>query len=178
MNYFVYDTDFGHICICEKNGAISHIIFGNSPPLLNKKGRRSPVFTLDYRETPLIERAAVELAQYLSGRRTIFDVPLGPEGTTFQKKAWAEMKKIPYGSTCSLGDLAKALGAPRGYRAVVLAHNRNPISIMIPSHRLIDISQPTQDKGDGSIRKSLRTLELQRSAFRHQSQMNQYQQIG
>jgi len=178
MNYFVYDTDFGHICICEKNGAISHIIFGDSPPLLNEKRHRAPAFMLDYRETSLIEHAAVELAQYFSGRRTNFDVPLGPEGTSFQKKAWAEMKKIPYGATCSLGDFAKTLGVPLSYHAIILAQNRNPISIMIPSHRLIDISKLAQDQGVWAIRKSLQALERRRAAFRHSPQMSQYQQIG
>lgn len=88
-------------------------------------------------ETPLLLRAEQELNEYFQGSRREFDLPLAPRGTEFQRRVWQALCTIPYGETRSYQDLAVLSGCPKGYRAVGMANNRNPISILIPCHRVI-----------------------------------------
>jgi methylated-DNA-[protein]-cysteine S-methyltransferase len=82
--------------------------------------------------------AAAQLAEYFDGSRREFDLPLAPRGTPFQLAVWAELSRIPYGATISYGAVAAALGkSPVASRAVGLANGRNPISIIVPCHRVI-----------------------------------------
>lgn len=78
-----------------------------------------------------------ELAEYFEGRRRQFTVPLDPKGTPFQKRAWQALRQIPYGKTLSYGEQAKRIGDPKGARAVGAANGRNPISILVPCHRVV-----------------------------------------
>lgn len=81
--------------------------------------------------------AARQLAEYFSGARTSFDLPLRLEGTAFQQSVWAELTKIDYGTTITYGELARRVGRPRGYRAVGQANGRNPVPIVVPCHRVV-----------------------------------------
>jgi methylated-DNA-[protein]-cysteine S-methyltransferase len=81
--------------------------------------------------------AASQLDAYFAGERTDFDLPLQPEGTVFQQKVWRLLQQIPHGQTRSYGQLAAAIGTPSASRAVGMANGRNPISIIIPCHRVI-----------------------------------------
>lgn len=87
--------------------------------------------------TPLNEETARQLDEYFAGNRRTFDLPLRPKGTDFQKKDWKALCGIPYGTTCTYKDIAEAIGCPKGFRAVGLANNKNPIMIVIPCHRVI-----------------------------------------
>lgn len=87
--------------------------------------------------------AATQLAAYFAGELTSFDLPLQPAGTAFQRKVWMALRDIPYGQTISYGELAAGIGAPAASRAVGLANGKNPISIVVPCHRVIG--------GDGSL---------------------------
>ncbi|MGH9505986.1 MAG: methylated-DNA--[protein]-cysteine S-methyltransferase [Terriglobales bacterium] len=78
-----------------------------------------------------------QLEEYFAGRRKHFDLPLAPEGTEFQLRVWAELRKIPWGETISYGELARRIGAPTAARAVGAANGANPIPIVIPCHRVI-----------------------------------------
>lgn len=81
--------------------------------------------------------AAAQLAEYFAGTRTTFDLPLDPRGNDFQKRVWAKLRAIPYGETRSYGELARELGDPNLSRAVGTANGRNPISIIVPCHRVV-----------------------------------------
>jgi len=81
--------------------------------------------------------AAIQLQEYFAGKRTRFDLPLAPRGTAFQKAVWAALLRIPFGETASYGELARAIGKPSASRAVGAANGRNPLSIVIPCHRVI-----------------------------------------
>jgi methylated-DNA-[protein]-cysteine S-methyltransferase len=97
---------------------------------------------------------AGQLAEYFAGTRTAFDLPLAPRGTPFQLAVWAELTRIPYGSTVSYGAVAAALGkSPLASRAVGLANGRNPISIIIPCHRVIGADGSLTGYGWGVDRK-------------------------
>jgi methylated-DNA-[protein]-cysteine S-methyltransferase len=100
-------------------------------------------------ETETLKKAAVQLMEYLRGKRTVFDVPLAPEGTAFQKQVWDALVKIPYGETSSYGKLAKDIGKPGAARAVGMANNRNPIPVIIPCHRVIGADGSLTGYGGG-----------------------------
>ncbi|MDW3176861.1 MAG: methylated-DNA--[protein]-cysteine S-methyltransferase [Acidimicrobiia bacterium] len=88
-------------------------------------------------EHPVLTETATQLASYLAGDRHDFDLPLDPVGTDFQREVWAGLQEIPYGETQTYGELADSLEKPGAARAVGAATGRNPISIVIPCHRLV-----------------------------------------
>ena len=90
-----------------------------------------------------LHAAATQLAAYFSGQRKDFDIPLDLEGTTFQRKVWGELSKIPYGKTVSYRDVARKIKNPKAVRAVGSANGKNPVCIVVPCHRVI--------AADGSI---------------------------
>ncbi|MEV6103975.1 methylated-DNA--[protein]-cysteine S-methyltransferase [Streptomyces sp. NPDC051940] len=81
--------------------------------------------------------AAEQLRAYFAGELTEFDLPLRLDGTPFQQRVWAELCRIPYGETVSYAELAERIGKPTASRAVGLANGRNPVSIIVPCHRVI-----------------------------------------
>jgi methylated-DNA-[protein]-cysteine S-methyltransferase len=81
--------------------------------------------------------AVTQLEEYFAGERTEFTLPLAPRGDEFQQKVWALLREIPYGQTRSYGDLARRLGDVNLSQAVGWANGRNPISIIVPCHRVI-----------------------------------------
>ncbi|MFZ9821975.1 MAG: methylated-DNA--[protein]-cysteine S-methyltransferase [Ilumatobacteraceae bacterium] len=83
------------------------------------------------------DRAVRELREYFAGKRTRFTVPVQLEGTPFQERAWATMRKIPYGRTMSYAEQATAMRAPRAVRAVGSANGANPVPIIVPCHRVV-----------------------------------------
>ena len=124
-NVFYYETEIGKMRIEENGTAITYMDFGSNES-------EAPGM-----ETPLLAEAAKQLNEYLAGKRKNFDLPLAPEGTAFQKAVWNALQKIPYGETCSYGEVAKNIERPKASRAVGMANNRNPIMIFIPCHRVI-----------------------------------------
>ena len=99
---------------------------------------------------------ASQLEEYFAGDRKEFTVPLAPSGTPFQLAVWTQLTKIPYGSTVSYGDIARALGKRLvASRAVGLANGANPISIIVPCHRVIGSDGSLTGYGGGLDRKEL-----------------------
>jgi methylated-DNA-[protein]-cysteine S-methyltransferase len=86
---------------------------------------------------PVLAVAARQLTEYFAGERTDFDVPLEPQGTVFQLAAWQALRTIPYGQTVSYGEQARRLGDVNKSRAVGAANGRNPLSIIVPCHRVV-----------------------------------------
>jgi methylated-DNA-[protein]-cysteine S-methyltransferase len=106
------------------------------------------------RREGLFPAASNQLAEYFAGARKVFDLPLAPLGTPFQLAVWAELTRIPYGTTVSYGAVAAALGkSPVASRAVGLANGRNPISIIVPCHRVIGADGSLTGYGWGVDRK-------------------------
>jgi methylated-DNA-[protein]-cysteine S-methyltransferase len=111
----------------------------------------------------VIARVKKQLDEYFEGARTEFSLDefgLKPKGTPFQVKVWSELLKIPYGSTISYGELARRIDQPTASRAVGLANGRNPISIVIPCHRVIGSNGTLTGYGGGLDRKKT-LLELE-----------------
>jgi len=102
----------------------------------------------------VLARTRRELEEYFAGLRTEFDLPLAPEGTAFQQRVWAALTDIRYGRTESYGRVAERLGlVPGASRAVGLANGANPISIIVPCHRVIGANGSLTGYGGGLDRK-------------------------
>ena len=111
---------------------------------------------------PVLRETVRQLREYFAGERTDFDLPTGAPGTDFQQRVWARLRDIPYGRTWSYGELAQALGRPGAARAVGLANGRNPLSIVVPCHRVVGADGAITGYGGGVERKQ-RLLDLERS---------------
>ena len=89
------------------------------------------------RITPLLKQVEQELQHYFTSGFNTFTIPIGYQGSLFQKSVWAELQKIPFGYTRSYSDIAQAIGRPSACRAVAQANSMNQIAIIIPCHRVI-----------------------------------------
>ncbi len=136
-------------------------------------GALTGVFVHDNRHAPtpdtepaqadgVLAAAADQLGAYFRGELTEFDVPLALAGTPFQQRVWAALQEIPYGETTSYGELARRIGQPAAVRAVGLANGRNPISIIVPCHRVIGANGRLVGYGGGVERKQ-QLLALERT---------------
>ena len=124
---YYYEYPVGTVGITVENGAVSHVFFGRE--------REMPGYATA--ETPLIQKTAVQLAEYFCGKRKKFDLPLAPQGTSFQQQVWKILQTIAWGETRSYKDVATLIGKPQAARAVGMANHRNPLAIIIPCHRVI-----------------------------------------
>ncbi|MGS2719165.1 methylated-DNA--[protein]-cysteine S-methyltransferase [Paraglaciecola aestuariivivens] len=115
---------FGQLEICADNLGIYAIRF--------VKQATQP--TLPNQHTQL---AKTQLKEYFSGDRSQFDLALNPQGTKFQHQVWEQLCNIPFAQTCSYADIAKQINNPKAVRAVGAANGRNPITIVVPCHRVI-----------------------------------------
>lgn len=104
-------------------------------------------------EDDLLGRAREQLLAYFAGARFDFDLPVAPQGTAFQQRVWKELQRIPFGSTLSYGELARRLGQATAARAVGAANGRNPLSIIVPCHRVIGADGTLTGYGGGLPRK-------------------------
>src|SRR3954449_10842105 len=125
---------------------------------------RPPLDPAAKRAAAPFEEVRWQLAQYFAGERTAFDLQLDPAGTPFQRAVWDALLEIPYGETTSYGELARRLGRPAASRAVGLANGRNPISIVVPCHRVVGASGSLTGYGGGIDRKRF-LLELESGAY-------------
>lgn len=114
----------------------------------------------DVAASDITAAACDQLAEYFSGLRTVFDLPLAPVGTPFQRRVWHALCEIPYGTTCSYRDIAESIDNPKGVRAVGLANGKNPIAIVIPCHRVIGANGKLTGYAGGLNRKAT-LLELE-----------------
>ncbi len=109
-------------------------------------------------DDPLLGAAASQLGEYFAGRRSRFELPLDLHGTEFQRAVWQALLEIDCGATSSYGAIARGLGSPRAVRAVGAAVGRNPVSIIVPCHRVLG--------GDGSLTGYAGGLERKRALLR------------
>ena len=121
---FSYETVLGVVTFVEEGGALLAVTTHRSYEGVEQ-------------ETALLKEAYQQLSEYLKGERKEFDLPLNPKGTDFQKRVWRALCDIPYGETRSYKQIAKAVGNSKAVRAVGMANNRNPITIVVPCHRVI-----------------------------------------
>ena len=136
----VIDTPLGTLCIREEDGAICAIDFTTGE-------LRPPC-------TSLLAEATRQLTAYFDGTLQDFDLPLCMTGTDFQLRCWQALQTIPYGETISYGEQARRIGNPKAVRAVGGANHRNPISIVVPCHRVIGTNGTLTGYGGGMDKKA------------------------
>ncbi|MCW3020117.1 MAG: methylated-DNA--protein-cysteine S-methyltransferase [Solirubrobacterales bacterium] len=153
--------------------------------LADRRGRISGLYFIDGRMTPAAGPTWVhdeepfrqlrwQLGAYFAGQLTRFDLPVAGCGTEYQERVWAAVEEVPYGATISYGALARRLGNPRAARAVGLANAHNPISIIVPCHRVIGSSGALVGYAGGRERKQwLLAHETKRTARRDRSTTNE-----
>ncbi len=110
----------------------------------------------------VLDQTAAELAAYFAGELRAFGLPLEPVGTPFQRQVWGQLRRIPFGTTCSYAAVAEAVGRPKAVRAVGTANGANPIPVIIPCHRVVGADGSLTGYGGGLWRKK-RLLELERT---------------
>lgn len=135
LRHALMNSPAGPLQIVASERGISGIYWENHshPPGPEVLGERLPSLDTD----ALISQCATELAEYFSGTRKEFEVPLDAQGTEFQHRVWDQLSRIPCGESRSYGQLALVLGDAKLTRAVGAANGRNPISIIVPCHRVI-----------------------------------------
>jgi methylated-DNA-[protein]-cysteine S-methyltransferase len=128
----VVDSPVGALTIVASDDGLRAILWPDDDPT-----RVQLADTIEDPTHPVIAATVGQLDEYFDGERTEFDIPLDPVGTEFQRAAWTALCSIPYGTTVSYGEQAARMGDRRKARAVGAANGRNPISIVVPCHRVV-----------------------------------------
>jgi methylated-DNA-[protein]-cysteine S-methyltransferase len=149
-------TPIGELTMIGDGHALSALYFPDH-------ARRPGTETFGIRDDGAFPDAREQLADYFAGERTSFDLALAPRGNEFQQKVWRLLRTIPYGQTRSYGQLAAQLGDPGLARAVGAANGRNPISIVVPCHRVVGHDGSLTGYAGGLARKAY-LLELEQPA--------------
>lgn len=132
------DSPVGRLRATADDQALHTLTFNEAETRAATAARTSASFDGAVEGTnEILDRLVVQLDEYFSGRRRDFDLPLAPAGTPFQLAVWQVLRSIPYGRTMSYGDQARTLGDVGKARAVGAANGRNPISIVVPCHRVV-----------------------------------------
>ena len=152
MTHAIVDSPLGPLTLVERDGGVAGLYMTehrHQPPLA---GPRDDSVLPDLQE---------QLAAYFARELKEFDVRLSVRGTDFQRRVWDGLAQIPYGETWSYRDLAEHLGSPKAVRAVGLANGKNPVSIVVPCHRVVGANGSLTGYGGGLERKQL-LLDLER----------------
>jgi len=153
MNYTQIESPVGPLLLVGDDTGIRQILFVNG----RTPAKPDPSWKED---KPPLKETIRQLRSYFAGELEEFDLPLAPEGTTFQLNVWKRLCDIPYGETISYGELAGRIGNPKASRAVGLANGANPIPIVIPCHRVIGSNGKLTGYGGGlPIKEKLLALE-------------------
>ena len=163
IRYRRITTPLGPMFATAVGGALTGLYF--------EGGRHAPAIAGGWIEdpaSPLLEECARQLGEFLAGRRTRFALPLAPEGPEFQQRIWGEIARIPCGETLTYAELAQRAGAAGAARAAGAATGRNPLSIIVPCHRVMGSSGSLTGYAGGLERKT-RLLEIEGAEMRPSS---------
>lgn len=140
IRHTMLDSPLGELTVVADGDALTGLYFpghvrGPDPATFGP--REDTAFAETVFQETLFQETERQLAEYFSGERTAFDLPLAPRGGAFELRVWELLREIPYGETRSYGDLARELGDPSLAQAVGSANGRNPISVIVPCHRVV-----------------------------------------
>ena len=132
LSYFRMNSPVGPLLLGMSGRGLAVLSFGHDLPA------KLAGMPIEWLESPAATaQARRELEEYFAGQRHQFSVSLDLRGTEFQRQCWDELLRIPYGETCSYGDIARAVGRPTAYRAVGQSNHHNPVAIIVPCHRVL-----------------------------------------
>lgn len=149
IDYTRAETPLGTITLAARDDRLIGAWFEGQKyfPVIDANWRHSPGH-------PLLSRATQQLQDYFQGRHSEFDLPIAFHGTDFQKRVWQSLLDIPHGETRTYGELARRLGNPSAMRAVGAAVGRNPLSVIVPCHRVLGAKGSLTGYAGGVERKS------------------------
>ncbi len=153
LQYTFEDSPIGSLLLVGNDQALHGLYMqdGRKPKQIESGWERSTTCFADVK---------AQLREYFAGERLAFDLALVMAGTPFERRVWSALTEIPYGETCSYGELARRLDQPSAARAVGLANGRNPIAVIVPCHRVIGADGTLTGYGGGLERKRI-LLELE-----------------
>ena len=147
MRYTYVDSPIGRLLLVGREGVLTGLYVAD-----HEKCRLPAADWVE--DVSAFGPVITQLREYFAGERTDFDLEVELEGTPFQTTVWAALREIPYGETWSYGELARHIGRPTGSRAVGMANGRNPVSIVVPCHRVIGSDGSMTGYGWGTDRKT------------------------
>ncbi|HEX3782396.1 MAG TPA: methylated-DNA--[protein]-cysteine S-methyltransferase [Pseudonocardiaceae bacterium] len=142
----VLDSPIGKLTLVASDGVLAGVY-------MRQHRHQPPEETFGEYDDESFGEVRKQLTEYFAGERTEFDLPLAMAGTPFQRTVWAALREIPFGETMSYGGLADRIGRPGASRAVGLANGRNPVSIIVPCHRVVGSTGDLTGYGGGIERK-------------------------
>lgn len=155
MKFSVFESPFGGVIVVGDDRGLAYLDF--------QRGRNAPRPREDWTEDerlPLFRDVRRQVSEYFARRRVTFELPLAPNGTRFQRRVWEALTRIPYGTTLTYTELARQAGKPKAIRAAGAANGRNPISIVIPCHRVVGKDGSLTGYGGGlEVKRALLLLE-------------------
>jgi methylated-DNA-[protein]-cysteine S-methyltransferase len=153
LQYAFEDSPIGSLLLVGNDRALHGLYM--------QDGRKPKQIAPDWEHaTTCFADVKAQLREYFAGERLAFDLALEMAGTSFERRVWSALMDIPYGETCSYGELARRLDQPSAARAVGLANGRNPIAVIVPCHRVIGADGTLTGYGGGLERKRI-LLELE-----------------
>lgn len=135
--YTIIDSPVGEILLTADGEHLTGAYLDGFDTVLERLSLRSGAGAVEDPDLEVLSRARTQLAEYFAGERRTFDLPLAPSGTDFQLQVWEALTTIPFGATAGYGELAEWIDRPSAARAVGAANGKNPISIIVPCHRVI-----------------------------------------
>jgi methylated-DNA-[protein]-cysteine S-methyltransferase len=149
--FAIYDSPIGELTLTAHDAGLSGVYFERRAPA--SSAQWLPDSGTDGAASAVLAMAREQLAAYFRGELTVFDLPLSTAGTPFQESVWRALRGIEFGQAISYVELARRIGAPAASRAVGAANGRNPISIIVPCHRVIGANGSLTGFGGGIERK-------------------------
>ena len=164
INIQRHQTEIGELVLGSFGGKLCLLGFGDREMrrAVDDQIRKKLDAEFVERSDEVLEQTMKQVDEYLNGNRNEFDMPLLMVGTDFQKRVWKALTRVPYGATSTYGQIAEAIGSPKAVRAVGNATSVNPISIIVPCHRIIGGDGGLVGYG-GGLPVKRRLLELERS---------------
>ncbi|ALI28141.1 Methylated-DNA--protein-cysteine methyltransferase [Mycolicibacterium fortuitum] len=154
LRFRTMESPVGLLTLAGRNGKLMHLRMVDQTYEPSREGWEA--------DDAAFPDAVDQLSEYFAGDRTEFTLELDMAGTQFQRRVWEALRAIPYGETCTYGEIARQIGAPSAFRAVGLANGHNPIGIIVPCHRVIGANGSLTGYGGGLDRKRA-LLELEKS---------------
>ena len=165
----IIESPVGKLALAARADGLTTILFEPHDPSVFAAWRPSDAAAPG--ASAVLARTRHQLAAYFAGDLTTFDLPLSPTGTSFQRRVWDALRRIPFGESTSYGQIARGLGVPNSARAVGAANGRNPIPIIVPCHRVIGANGSLTGFGGGIERKHW-LLEHERAVMRARGELS------
>jgi methylated-DNA-[protein]-cysteine S-methyltransferase len=157
MKYYLHkiQTPVGELSLVASDASLLAVLWeADDPQRVPLSGECSE------KPSPILKETERQLMEYFAGERHIFDLPIRFNGTDFQNSVWKALQTIPYGCTASYGGIAQSIGSPKASRAVGAANGKNPLSIIVPCHRVVG-SDGSLTGFAGGLKIKERLLELE-----------------